>query len=227
MSAGRFKNYDYGVVGLFALVLVGVSLSWYTVSISFENQSLEGGVSGWHYAWGILAFVAALIALMVVCVKGLLVPGSLLPGWYKQGPIVMGLGDLVTLFAVIGFIQKPGRGVDLLGIVKVGYGVGIFLTLIAGLLMGGCGILARRDRSGASSGTPSPSGMGGSAGTWHAGPLLSTDWPAGEAPGWAAPGGVAPAGTGGRASSSGYCQTCGVQLDAGSRFCQSCGLPQG
>jgi hypothetical protein len=43
MSAGRFKSYDYAVVGLFVLVLIGVSLSWYTVSVSYQDTSLQGG----------------------------------------------------------------------------------------------------------------------------------------------------------------------------------------
>jgi hypothetical protein len=84
MSAGRFKSYDYAVLVLFVVVLVGVSLSWYTVSLSYEDTNLAGGVGGWHYAWGILAFVAGLFALIVAGIKGLVGPDALLPGWYKQ-----------------------------------------------------------------------------------------------------------------------------------------------
>jgi hypothetical protein len=239
MEAGRVKGYDYGVMGLFAVVLAGVSLSWYTVSISLGGQSLSGGVSGWHYAWGTIAFVAALLAVVVVGLKGLVGAGGVLPGWYKEGPLVMGLGDLVTLFAIIGLLEKPGRGVDLLGGlgVKVGFGVGIYLTLASGLLIGGCGILAQRDKPVAATGIHRAP-IGTPTGTWQAGPLLASGWPGepalggttqgGPTVGGVAPGAVASVGAWepGPASPP-HCQACGAQLEAGSRFCRLCGRPQG
>ena len=216
MDAGRFKGYDYGVMGLFALALIGVSTSWYTVSISLGGQTVSGGVNGWHYAWGIIAFIAALVAVFVVSLKLMVGFGSSLPDWYKEGPTIMGLGDLVTLFAIIGLIDKPGRGVDVLGMFKIGYGIGVFITLVAGLLMGGCGILAMRDKPAASRGIPG-SHVGMPSGTWQAGPLLADAWPGGAGLGGAQPG----------AGSSQYCQGCGIQLEPDSRFCRSCGRPQG
>ncbi len=223
MSAGRFKGYDYAVMGLFVLVLIGVTLSWYTVSISFQDQSLEGGDAGWHYAWGILAFIAGLFALIVVGLKGLVGSGGTLPDWYKDGPLVMGLGDLVTLFAIIAFIDKPGRGVESLGGlgVKVGFGIGLYLTLIGGLLIGGCGILAQRDKP-----LPATAGPGlrlgaaavpSQAGAWQAGPLQTGSWQAGPLQ-------VGPSQAEGSPTN---CLACGAQLDEGSRFCRSCGRPQG
>jgi hypothetical protein len=146
MSPGRFKSYDYAVLGLFVLVVICVSLSWYTISVTLQDQNLGAADSGWHYIWGILAFVAALTAAVMVLGKTASAQGGTLPRWYKQGPIVIGLGDLVTLFAVIGFIDRPGRGVDVSGLVSIGYGAGIYLTLIAGLLIGGCGVMALLDK---------------------------------------------------------------------------------
>jgi hypothetical protein len=156
MGPGRFKSYDYAVLGLFALVVIGVSLSWYTISVTLEDQVLGAADSGWHYTWGILAFVAALIAVIMVLGKAASAQSGSLPRWYKQGPIVIGLGDLVTLFAIIGFIDRPGRGVDVFGLVSIGYGAGIYLTLVAGLLMGGCGVLALLDKLRATAGAGTP-----------------------------------------------------------------------
>jgi hypothetical protein len=167
MNAARLKNYDYGVMGLFVLTLIGVSLSWYTVSVSLGGQSVGAGDSGWHYALGVLSFVAALAALIVVCLKVAIAPGGALPGWYKEGIFLMALGGLVALFAFIGFFDKPGGvGVDIgvLGL-HIGYGAGIFLTLVAGLLVAGCGFLALGDRSAASAGAAQApiAGPGGGA----------------------------------------------------------------
>ena len=217
MSAGRFKSYDYAVVGLFVLVLIGVSLSWYTVSLSYQDASLEGGAGGWHYAWGILAFIAGLFALIVAGLKGLVEPGALLPGWYKEGPLLMGLGDLVALFAIIGFLDKPGGGVESIGELgfKVGYGAGIYLTLIAGLLIGVCGLVARFDqRATAGARSSAPRTSAGSA-------ALGAGVTCGEAAPWPATAVASPA----RTEFKLYCPACTAELVPRSTSCDSCGMP--
>lgn len=196
MDFSRFKAYDYGVIGLFILTIIGVSLSWYTVSLPSEvfGESAElGAQRGWDTSLGVLAFVMALIALLWVGLKAVLGSRGPFPYWYLEGLVLIVVGALITLFAIIRIIDKPGGG-ELLGL-KVGYGVGIFLTLIAGVLIAGCGYLAMNDRS---------LTAGGAART-----------PLGEPP----VGG--PAGRGVR-----YCENCGTPLDPGARFCRTCGRPQ-
>jgi hypothetical protein len=215
MSAGRFKSYDFAVIGLFVLVLVGVSLSWYTVSLSYQDTSLEGGAGGWHYAWGILAFIAGLFALIVAGLKGLVGPDTLLPGWYKEGPLLMGLGDLVALFAIIGFLDKPGGGVENIGDLglKVGYGVGIYLTLIAGLLLGVCGLVARLDQRARPGARPSAYETSAGivpqrGGVTHGDPAAGLEVPS-------------PA----RAEFKLLCPACSAEVVPRSTSCDSCGMP--
>jgi len=145
MGFSRFKAYDYGVFGLFVLTIVGVSLSWYSVSLSIDSQDLgSAGVSGWEFSLGVMAFVFALIAAIWVGLKGVIAPQGRLPYWYLEGVVLMVAGALVVVCALIRFIDKPGGGEEVLG-VGIHYGAGLYLTLIAGLLIVACGYLASRD----------------------------------------------------------------------------------
>jgi hypothetical protein len=146
MDFSRFKNYDYGVMGLFILTIIGVSLSWYSVSLSFEGESFGGaGASGWEFSLGVLSFIVALAALVWVGIKAFFPSRAGIPGWYREGIVLMALGGLMTLFGLIRIIDKPG-GDDFFG-VDVNYGAGIFITFVAGLLIIGCGYLANSDKS--------------------------------------------------------------------------------
>jgi Double zinc ribbon len=141
MAAGRLRSYDYGVLGLVVLTVIGVSLSWYT--------GPGWGLTGWNSfavgPFGILAFVAALAAAVTVENKALFPRGAAPPHWYKEGQIVMVLGGLIALFALIRIAAKPEGGE------VMHYGAGVFITLVAGLLIVGCGYLSYRDRVGARS----------------------------------------------------------------------------
>ena len=214
MRAGRFKSYDYAVLVLFVLVVIGVSLSWYTISLKYESTSIEAGAGGWHYAWGILAFVAGLFALIIAGLKGLVGPDGVMPGWYKEGPLLMGFGDLVTLFAIIGFLDRPGHGaIGGVGI-DIGYGLGIYLTLIAGVLLGACGIIARFDKPAtAVVRAPAPYARAGLA-------------PYGAAAyGTTATGSMTQAAPLVLPEFRQYCPACTSELKPGSKFCNSCGMP--
>jgi hypothetical protein len=149
MGTGRLKNYDLGVIGLFVLVIVGVSLNWYRLVVPMAGGSLSAGGSGWHYGLAIGAFIAALLAVVVVVVKVILLGSdSGLPVWYHQGYFLNALGGLVTLFSVGALFRKP---VELMGVGALGlrltYGAGLFITMVAGLLITVCGYMARNDLS--------------------------------------------------------------------------------
>jgi hypothetical protein len=127
----------------------------------------------------------------------------------------MGLGDLVALFAIIGFLDKPGGGVENIGDLglKVGYGVGIYLTLIAGLLLGVCGLIARLDqraRPQARQAAYHPN-----AGTMPA--------RGGGTYGQAVPGLEDPSPA--RTEFKLYCPACSAELVPRSTSCASCGMP--
>ncbi|MBN1629206.1 MAG: zinc-ribbon domain-containing protein [Thermoleophilia bacterium] len=145
MGFSRFKAYDYGVFGLFILTIIGVSLRWYSVSLSINGQDLGSAtVSGWEFSLGVMAFVFALIAALWVGLKAVIAPQGKLPYWYLEGVVLIVAGALIVVCALIRFIDKPGGGEEAFG-VGVHYGVGLYLTLIAGLLMVVCGYLASRD----------------------------------------------------------------------------------
>jgi hypothetical protein len=164
MDFSRFKKYDYGVMGLFVLTIIGVSLSWYSIALSFEGENLDGlGTSGWELSLGVLCFVVALAGLVWVGIKAFFTSRAGIPGWYKEGIVLMALGGLMTLFALIRIIDKPG-GAGFFG-VEVNYEAGLFVTFVAGLLLAGCGYLAHRDKSLASSqAVPAPMAGPGMAG---------------------------------------------------------------
>ena len=134
MGFSRFKAYDYGVIGLFVLTIVGVSLAWYSVSLSIEGENLgAASVSGWEFSLGVMAFVFALVAAIWVGLKAVLAPQGRLPYWYVEGVVLMVAGALIVVCALIRFIDKPG-GEEVFGL-GVHYGVGLYLTLVAGLLV--------------------------------------------------------------------------------------------
>jgi hypothetical protein len=146
MDFSRFKAYDYGVMGLFILTIIGVSLSWYSVAVEgFDDAGVLGGISGWDLSLGIMCFVFALLALVWVGLKGVIALHGPIPYWYIEGLVLMVLGALIAVFALIRIVDKPG-GEELFGL-QVGYGAGIFIALIAGLLIAGCGYLASVDKS--------------------------------------------------------------------------------
>lgn len=200
MGLSRFKAYDYGVFGLFILTIIGVSLSWYSVSLSMNGQDLGSAtVSGWEFSLGVMAFVFALIAAVWAGLKAIIAPQGRLPYWYLEGVVLMVAGALVIVCALIRFINKPGGGEEAFG-VGVHYGAGLYLTLIAGLLIVACGYLASKDPAMA--------------------PATAAQTPPAQTP-MAAPG--ATASTRGRVR---RCQNCGAEVDADSRFCRSCGAPR-
>lgn len=193
MDFSRLKIYDYGVIGAFILTLIGVSVNWYALTAEVLDQTFSEGLSGWHYALGVFAFVFALLALVVVLVKLLLAPAAALPSWYKEGVFLIGLGGLIALFALIAIIDLPLEWEFLGG----GRSAGVFITLVAGVILVVCGAMAYLSQ-----------------------PLVSRRDGRATAPAAA----QHPAASAGRAAS--YCQGCGAPLDAQSKFCRNCGRPR-
>lgn len=151
MSFSRFKVYDWGVIALFVLIIIGVSLSWYSISLSIGDEDLgSAGISGWDLSLGVMSFIFALLALVWVGLKAVIAPRGPYPYWYLEGIVLIVIGFLIAVFALIRILDRPG-GDEFYGI-GIGLGAGVFITLIAGVLMAVCGYLAHTDGTMASAG---------------------------------------------------------------------------
>ncbi len=117
-----------------ALVLALSSfMGWYSVKEELATFS----VIGWHTGTlGKLVFFVglAVILLLVLAATGLELPPSVPPG-----VIVAGLGTLGTIFVAVRLIEIPDRFAD------TSRGVGIWISLAAGLLVIAAGFLKARD----------------------------------------------------------------------------------
>jgi hypothetical protein len=130
MNMKRLSRNDWIVLFGFVLTRVGLSSAWYTISI----LSLSASLDGWHGA-GIIVFLLTFMASAVVALKAIPSVTVILP--VSEAAIVMVLGGVSVLLVVIKFLDKPGG----MGVVGIGYGFGIFLTLVATILVTAGGYL--------------------------------------------------------------------------------------
>jgi len=125
MEINKLSRNDWIVVAGFVLVLIGLSLHWYTVGGGIVGLGSVGVTTGWDYGLGVFVFILTLIAAALVLLKALPSIKFTLP--IPEALVVMVLGGLSVIFVLIRIIAKPNGA----GIVHVGYAFGIFLTLIA------------------------------------------------------------------------------------------------
>jgi hypothetical protein len=118
-------------MAVFILILIGVSVGWYGATVFGTSFSRNG----WSTGFGAVAFICALAALVVVCLKAFAPLSSGPAGWRNDGLVIVALGALVVLFSILGMAV---RGSDWKGAPLQAGGI---LTLIAGLLLAGCGAL--------------------------------------------------------------------------------------
>lgn len=130
MNIKKLSRNDWIVLFGFVLTLVGLSSAWYTINV----LSLSASLSGWHGA-GIIVFLLTFLASALVLLKAIPSVTVILP--VSEAPIVMVLGGVSVLLVAIKFLDKPGG----MGVVSVGYGFGIFLTLIATVVIATGGYL--------------------------------------------------------------------------------------
>jgi hypothetical protein len=123
-----------GLAWLGGLVLALSSfMSWYTV----PNEGFTASVTGWHTgALGKLVFFLglAVLALLILRVTGLELPPSV-----PVGMVVAGLGALATVFVLVRLISIPD---DFVG---AGRSIGIWISLLAALLLIAAGLLKSAD----------------------------------------------------------------------------------
>jgi hypothetical protein len=126
----RLSRRDRAVVGAAGVSLISLFLPWYGASAGGFSAS----VSGWgtSYGWfGALLIVAAGVYLALQRSEVNLANVPLTPA-----VVVLGASTLGTLIVIMRWITLPSGHTSISGITVFSYGprVGIFLTMIAGLV---------------------------------------------------------------------------------------------
>jgi len=129
MDIKKLSRNDWIVVVGVVLAFIAMFLHWYKVSAM--GFSASGG-SGWDENLAVLAFIITLVAGVLVMLKAF---GANLKLPVAEGLAVMALGAVSVLFVLIKFIDKPGGGSSYLGSIKIGYSIGIFVALIAAVVV--------------------------------------------------------------------------------------------
>lgn len=116
---------------------VFLAVSAFTGWYSFEGELFTVSVLGWHTGTlGKLVLFAGL-AVLVLLVLG--ATGLELPPSVPAGGVVAGLGALATIFVLIRLIDIPDR------FAGTGRGIGIWISLLASLLVVAAGFLKASD----------------------------------------------------------------------------------
>src|SRR5207245_3517966 len=102
------------------------------------GQGVTTGVIGWHT--GALGMLVLLIGLAVLGIVALRESGIELPATVPESLVVIALGSLSTIFVLIRLISIPDQFFGWRG-----RGIGIFISLIASLLVIAAGLLRACD----------------------------------------------------------------------------------
>jgi hypothetical protein len=133
-SPGTFRSPGEGLAWLGGLVLALSSfMSWYTV----PGEGITVSVTAWHT--GTLGKLIFFIGLAVVGLLVLRVTGFELPPNVPLGLVIASLGALGTVFVLVRLISIPD---DFVG---AGRSIGIWISLLAALLLIAAGMLKSAD----------------------------------------------------------------------------------
>jgi hypothetical protein len=126
-EAKRLSKLDWAVVGAAGVSFISLFLPWYGVSAGIFSAS----VSGWSTSYGWLGALLIIAAGVYLALQRSEVNLSGVP--VTPAVAVLGAAALGTLIVILRWITLPsGHGVD--GVYSYGPRVGIFLTIIAGLV---------------------------------------------------------------------------------------------
>jgi hypothetical protein len=128
---GQFWGWGGRLTWLSGLLL---ALSAFTDWYAGSGEGPTVGVIGWHT--GALGKLVFFIGLAVLALVALREAGFDLPASIPESLIVIALGSLATVFVIIRLISVPD---DFFG--TRGRGIGIFISLIAALLVTVAGLL--------------------------------------------------------------------------------------
>jgi len=131
MDISKLDTLDRVVAGASLLALIALFLPWYGWSDSTYSVSVSGFSSGFFGWLGAILVVAAGVYLVM------LRSGSNMPKTsIGPGVLVLGLSAVGTLFVIIRWATLPRGGGGVAGVTSFSYGprIGIFLTLLAGVV---------------------------------------------------------------------------------------------
>ena len=169
----RWKVWDYVVLVLFVLTVIGVSLTWWKLDMGdAASAAMEGagisqeaidaagvdlnaiaqaalatvpdiGAKGVDFDSVVFCLVLAILAALVVLAKPLFPVAKELPKWYMEALAIMVFGAIITFISFLRLAVAPEGGHS-----AWDPGAGGFVTLIAGLLMLGAGYMMWKDKTG-------------------------------------------------------------------------------
>jgi hypothetical protein len=110
-------------------------MSWYTL----PSEGITASVTAWHT--GILGKLIFFIGLAVLALLVLRMTGFELPPAVPLGMVIAGLGAVATVFVLVRLISIPD---DFVG---AGRSIGIWISLLAALLLIAAGLLKSADEA--------------------------------------------------------------------------------
>ncbi len=133
-APGTFRSPGEGLAWLGGLVFALSSfMSWYTVS----SEGLTVSVTAWHT--GVLGKLVFFVGLAVLGLLVLRATGFELPPGVPVGLVIAGFGALGTVLVLVRLISVPD---DFVG---AGRSVGIWISLLAALLLIAAGLVKSAD----------------------------------------------------------------------------------
>jgi hypothetical protein len=140
LTPATFKNTGEALAWLGGLVLALSSfMGWYSVSVGSFAVGDESSLSllGWHS--GVLGKLVFFVGLAVLALLMLRATGYELPPSVPSGMVIAGLGALGTVFVLVRLIDLPDD------YSPVGRSIGIWISLMAALLLIAAGLLRSAD----------------------------------------------------------------------------------
>lgn len=127
----EFRSPGEGLAWLGGLVLaLSTFMSWYTFD---ADVGFTVSITGWHT--GVLGKLVFFVGLAVLAFLALRASGVELPPSVPGGMVIAGLGLLGTIFVLIRVISIPDD------FAPAGRSIGLWISLLAGLLLIAAGLL--------------------------------------------------------------------------------------
>jgi hypothetical protein len=134
LGPGAFRSPGEGLAWLGGLVLALSSfMSWYTVA----NEGFTASITAWHT--GTLGKLVFFVGLAVLALLVLRATGVELPPTVPLGMVIAGLGALGTIVVLVRLISIPDD------FAPAGRSIGIWISLLAALLLIAAGLLKSAD----------------------------------------------------------------------------------
>jgi hypothetical protein len=135
LPTAEFRSPGEGLAWLGGLVLaLSTFMSWYTFD---ADVGFTVSITGWHT--GLLGKLVFFVGLAVIALLVLRATGFELPPSIPLGMVIAGLGALGTVIVLVRLISIPD---DFVG---AGRSIGLWISLLAALLLIAAGLLKSAD----------------------------------------------------------------------------------